>query len=209
MQLGLSRLKKTVLGALSALTDSAFFMGIVLIGGLGSSWYMVEAGTRLTTQSFGPWVTWTAAARADADPYTRAHFARLGALHLSSQVATTYIARTDSDGTRLHSSCDYLIEGRMPDSEWWSLTVFDESGRLISNPAHRHAFTSDTIAPNPDDSFLVVLSRDARPGNWLPTGGAGRLAVVLTVLDQNALTLPTTADTFSKTLPTVRRMPCR
>ena len=59
-------------------------------GGLGTAWYMVEAGSRLSTRSFGPWTTWTAAGRPDADPYTRAHTARNALLPLVSTLELTY-----------------------------------------------------------------------------------------------------------------------
>jgi hypothetical protein len=177
------RLRKRAAALFGVVADWALFIGIVLIGGFGTSWYMVDQGSALTTTRHGPWQLWTNAARSDADPYTRAHFARSGALLLSTEVAETYVARTDSDGMRLHSSCDYSVEGRDLPREWWSLAVFDDGGRLISNPAGRHAFTSDTVAPNPNGTFSVTLGRDARSGNWLPTGGAGRLAAVFTILD--------------------------
>ena len=72
------------------LGDWAAFIGAVLILGLGTSWYMIDVGTRLTTEKHGPWVGWTSAGRADADPYTRAHFARLGTLQLTTEIALTY-----------------------------------------------------------------------------------------------------------------------
>ena len=67
---------------------------------------------------------------------------------------------------------------------------------LIPNSAERHSFTSQTIAANPDGSFFIVLAREARPGNWLPVGGAGRLTLMLTMIEpkpsvaESALQLP-------------------
>jgi hypothetical protein len=193
---------------LELLGDWAAFIGVVLILGLGTSWYMIDIGTPLTTLRQGPWVSWTSAGRADADPYTRAHFARLGTLQLSAELNLTYVAFTDSDGRRLHSSCDYSVEGREPNASWWSLSVFNDSGELIANPAQRYAFTSQSIALRPDGSFVVALARDARPGNWLPTGGAGRLALVLTTLDSSAPLLATSA-VEQKPLPEIRLVQCR
>ncbi len=209
MRLTLHKLKKRAVAAAGVLADWALFLGIALIGGLGSSWYMVEAGTRLTTHAVGPWVAWTSAARIDADPYTRAHYARAGTLPISTDIATTYVARTDSGGVRLHSSCEYRIDGKDTTGRWWSLSVFDSKGRLIPNPAERYAFTSDTIALEPDGSFTVSLARDAQPGNWLPTGGAGRLALVFVVLDSPVRVLATDTTLGDKALPTIRRLGCR
>jgi len=207
MSFALHKLKKRIVATIGQAADWALFLGIVLIGGLGSSWYMVEAGSQLTTVTVGPWTTWTAAARGDADPYTRAHYARNGVLPLSAEFAQTYIARTDSDGRALHSSCSYLIEGREITTHWWSLSVFDTKGRLIPNIAQRYAFTSDTMALNPDGSFTASLARDARPGNWLPTGGAGRLAITFSVLDLGIRTVAHEGD-IEKLLPVIRRGSC-
>ncbi len=75
VHVGLHRLRKRVAILIGILGDWAAFIGAVLILGLGTSWYMIDVGTRLTTEQHGPWVGWTSAGRADADPYTRAHFA--------------------------------------------------------------------------------------------------------------------------------------
>ena len=43
----MSRFKKVLL-------NLALLIGIALGGGLASAWYMIEAGSRLSTRSFGP-----------------------------------------------------------------------------------------------------------------------------------------------------------
>lgn len=204
----LHQLKKRVAAIVGALGDIALFLGIVLIGGLGSSWYMVQAGSSLTTLTIGPWVAWTNAARGDADPYTRAHFMREGMLPLSSDVAATYLARTDSAGGKLQPSCEYAIEGRDLPSSWWSLSVFDDRGRLIQNSLQRHGYTSETVALRPDGSFTIILARDARPGNWTPIGGSRRLALLLTVVDPPKLIDGTLAGAEIQP-PGIRRVTCR
>ena len=183
--------------------------GAVLAGGLLSSCYTITTGTALTTQRLGPWVTWTSAGQPGTDPYTRAHFANLGALPLNSETAQLYVAKTDSDGRRLHSSCDYAVEGKGMASFWWSVSVFDDAGRLIANPAERYAFTSDTMGVKPDGSFTVSLSRDARPENWLPTGGAGRIAVTLQMIDLGTRAVVRDDDSLEKSLPLIRRVSCK
>ena len=209
MRLFLHRLKKHIVLTTSVATDIAIFVGLVLILGLGSSWYMVEAGNRLTTVSNGPWTMWPSAGRRNADPYTRAHFARRGALALSTEVARTYSARTDSDGAGLQSSCDYAISGQDLDQRWWSISVFDRRGKLVPNILQRHTYTRDTAAINADGTTLLTLSRDVGPGNWLPTGGAGRLVVVFSVIDLKPVALTVKANDEQQSLPTIRRVSCR
>jgi hypothetical protein len=205
--LNLHKIRRRLLTVSARVLEAVVIVVIVLAGGLGSSWYMVEAGSRLTTARFGPWLTWTSAARPDADPYTRAHFANAGTLPLSTEVERSFIARTDSGGERLHSSCEYLIEGRVPSADWWSIAVFDASGALIPNPAGRHAFTGQTIALSSTGTYTVAIAREARAGNWLPTKGAGRLAVVLAMVDNKSADLP--APTDAAMLPTIKKLRCR
>lgn len=209
MWLFLHRLKKRIAVTTNVASDLAIFVGLVMIAGLGSSWYMVEAGNRLTTAKTGPWVMWPAAGRTGSDPYTRAHFARAGALPLSTVVARTYTATSDSDGARLHSSCDYAVTGKHLPDHWWSLSVFDTRGNLIANSINRHAFTTDTIALDTDGSFVATLSRDIGPGNWLPIGGAGRVAIVFTVVDTKARSLTREIEDEAAVLPAIRRVRCR
>lgn len=197
-------LARTLLRSLGTIAAGA----LVLFGGIGSSRYLITRGSPLSVDSYGPWQHWRTAGRADADPYTRAHFAASGELRISSDSAGVFEARTDSQGARLHSSCDYLIEGVDSGGLWWSLGVFDERGRLIANEANRYAFTADTVAPNPDGSFILTLGRDARPGNWLPTGGAGRLVLIFTLLDPaTGLSNEARAERV-KLLPSIRREGC-
>jgi hypothetical protein len=176
--------------------------------GVWSSRYMVARGSPLSADMYGPWQQWRDIGREGADPYTKAHVITTGKLRISADSAGIFEARTDSQGARLHSSCNYVVEGANMRGLWWSLAVFDARGNLISNDADRYEFTADTIAPNPNGSFVVTLGRDARPGNWLPTSGAGRLVLVLTVLDPaTGLSAEERAER-NKQLPVIMREGC-
>jgi hypothetical protein len=166
-----------------ALLNLAVFLVVALGGGLGTAWYMIEAGSRLSTRSFGPWVTWATAGRPDADPYTRAHIVRNPLLPLSSTSELTFKAKTDSRGARLTSACDYAVVMEDFEPAWWGLAVYDMQGRLIANAADRHAFNSSTAMRELDGRTVITLARDARPGNWLPSGRGNRVLLVLTVED--------------------------
>ncbi|MDO9384239.1 MAG: DUF1214 domain-containing protein [Hyphomicrobiaceae bacterium] len=203
------QLRKRLAVIINRTADYAMFIGFVLIAGIGSSWYMVDTGSALTTERVGPWVTWLSAARPDADPYTRAHFARMGTLPMSTEVAQTLVSRYDDSGSRLHSSCEYVVKGHDIAGSWWSLSVFDDDGRVISNPAERYTFTSDTIALKPGGDYAVTLARDARPGNWLPTGGAGRLALVLTIVDLGLGSSEKDREEEKNPIPTIDQVACR
>ena len=200
----LVRLRRAMLGWLTLSANVIVFAGMAVVLGVGSALYAVDSGWRLTTQRHGPWMMWTRSGQRDADPYTRARHAKLGSLPLSTQIAATWEARYDVDGRRLHSSCEYVIEAEPMEATWFNFSVYDDNGLLIPNAAARHSFTSHTIAANPDGSFFIVLAREARPGNWLPVGGAGRLTLVLTMIEPKPSVLESALQ-----LPSIRRITCR
>ena len=193
---------------LALLTRFAVFIAIALVGGIGSAWVMIHSGSRLTTVTQGPWVSWPTAGRPDADPYTRAHTVPLGLLPFNPSLALTYHARADEDGGRIHSSCDYRVTLDGLDAAWWSLAVFDDDGRVIRNPAQRYAYNAATIVREIDGKAEVVLAHDARPGNWLPTAGAGNITLALTVQDPRWTQQSLEDQQKAKVLPVVRKVGC-
>jgi hypothetical protein len=195
----------SVIGKLIA--NLAVVVLIAVGGGLGSAWYMIEAGSRLSTRTFGPWTTWHAAGRTDADPYTRARIVRDGLLPLASTLELTYRAKTDSSGAQLQSGCEYAVTVDALDGAWWNLAAFDRKGALSPNAADRYAFTSDTAMREPDGRAVIVVARDARPGNWLPVGG-GRITLVLTVQDAT-MAAAVYEGRAAKALPTIQKIACR
>lgn len=203
-----AELVRAILGTILNFIGTLAAIAAVLTAGLWSSRSMIENGSALSTQMSGPWQTWHTSGQSDADPYTRAHLASSGTIRIAADSAGVFEARVDAAGARLHSSCDYILEAPNTGALWWSIAVFDASGDMIENDAGRYTFTSDTIAANPDGSYIVTLGRDARPGNWLPTGGAGRLVLVFTLLDP-ATGLSTEArEDRARFLPVIRREGC-
>lgn len=199
-----SRIRRAVLTWLSVSANAILFVGLALVVGIGSALWTIDRGSQLTTLRTGPWVMWMRAGLPDMDPYTRARFSKVGSLPASAQITATWEARFDVEGRRLHSSCEYLIESEPIDATWFNLAVYDDNGLLIPNGAERHSFTSQTIAANPDGSFFVVLARDARPGNWLPVTGAGRLTLLMTIVEPKPSVLES-----AQGLPSIRRIGCR
>jgi hypothetical protein len=191
-----------------ALLNLALLLSIAVGGGLASAWYMIEAGSRLSTRTFGPWVTWPSAGRPEADPYTRAHVARNAELPLSSTAELTFRAKTDNRGAWLTSGCDYAVVMDEFDPAWWGLAVYDLQGRLVANPADRHAFNGSTAMRDLDGRIVVSLARDARPGNWLPSGRGNRVVLVLSVMDSNMANAVHNGGSL-KSMPEIMRTACR
>ena len=192
-----------------SLLNLLFIFIIALVLGLGSAWYMIEEGSALTTSRVGPWSVWRSAGKPDADPYTKAHMARAGRLPITATSALYFFADGDEKGERLSSDCEYVVEGRPLNAAWWSLAVYDGTGRLIPNRAGRHSFNRTDVARRADGSFRIVLARSARPGNWLPTAKQGSLKLLLRAYDLRDADSVLDKAAAERGLPTIRKIVCR
>ena len=194
--------------ALRVLLNFSVFLVTAIAVGIGSAWYMTEHGSDLTNRRIGPWTVWTTAGRTDADPYTRAYIARSGRLPITSATARYYFAKTDSAGRVLDSSCQYLVRGAGPLSEWWSLAAYDMEGKLMENPAERYAINSAAVLRDNAGRYSIVLSSDSHPGNWLPVSSNYRFQLVLRAYRPDYKTDETVDDQESEQLPEVVRTKC-
>lgn len=194
---------------MKSLLNYLFIFLAALVLGLGSAWYMIENGSALTTSRIGPWSVWRSAGKPDADPYTIAYMARAGRLPINASTALYFFADKDSDGESLESNCEYVIEGKPINSAWWSLAAYDGTGRLIPNKAGRHSFNRTDVARRADGSYRIVLARNARPGNWLPSAQQGSLRLVLRAYSLQDMERIVDSDANQFNLPTIRKVVCR
>jgi hypothetical protein len=159
-------------------------IAVAAVLGIGSAWLAVVGDVGFEAIRAGAWTAWPTGA-AHADPYIRARFARTGEVPISAAEGTSFVANEDSAGEMLMGNCDYLITGRTPAAQWWTLTLYREGDlSLIANPTERYGFNSTSIIREPDGSFRIIVSPRARPGNWLPSDEkAGRLQLVFRFYD--------------------------
>lgn len=150
----------------------------------------------------GVWTAWPAAGTASADPYLRALFASDGRIPLAAAAGLRFVARIDDAGQPLVGLCSYEIAGPTPDAQDWTVTVLDPDGypRVSADP--RSSFTSTEVVRSSDGGFTIVLARQARPGNWLPTGGNGPFLLMLSVYDTPLVTALTSGGPMP-TLPSI------
>ncbi|MBS7539356.1 DUF1214 domain-containing protein [Ancylobacter lacus] len=158
-------------------------LAIGAVVGLGLTWLTTANGYGPGVVHAGAWRAWPKSGTADADPYSRAALTRLGTLPLELADGLAFVAATDDAGRPLDPRCDIRLHGRLPQARYWTLTATDTRGRLIANAADRHGFTSAEAVWNGDGTLDIVLSPQARPGNWLPTAGSDRLALALRLYD--------------------------
>jgi hypothetical protein len=95
------------------------------------------------------------------------------------------LARVDGNGDALDGQNAYRIHfppGELPPvGAFWSITIYDDAGRLVRNPIDRYAIGDRTpgLTTNHDGSQDVfVQAAPPRSGNWLPAP-AGRFYVML------------------------------
>lgn len=181
---------------------------IAAVLGIGSAWLAVVGEVGFEAIRAGAWTAWPTAGAAHSDPYIRARFARTGELPISAAEGTAFVAREDSAGEALAGNCDYLITGRTPAAQWWTLTLYRDKGlSLIGSPTDRYSFNSGNILRKGDGSFDIVVSPRARPGNWLPSDEkAGRLQLVFRFYDTPIATGGSVGDID---MPRIERGECR
>jgi hypothetical protein len=162
----------------------AFLAFLVAAGtGLGATWLALTRGTAFSAITIGAWTAWPKTGTTDIDPYARASIARSGELPIGSGDGIAFYARADDAGNLLDGRCETLLRGVTPAARFWTLTLYDPEGRVVANSANRYGFTSQAITRFSDGSFQIVVAPRARPGNWLPSGGADRYLLVLRLYD--------------------------
>jgi hypothetical protein len=151
--------------------------------GLGATWLTLSQGMTFGALKIGAWTAWPRTGTQDIDPYARATIARSGELPTGSGDGVTFLARADDTGRVLDGRCDVVLSGTTPQARFWTVTLYDASGRLVANSIDRYGFTSQEIVRRADGSFEIVIAPKARAGNWLPTGGVERYVLTLRLYD--------------------------
>ncbi|MDO8289784.1 MAG: DUF1214 domain-containing protein [Parvibaculum sp.] len=148
-----------------------FWLGVVVAGtvlGLGATALTLRGASVSGNVSVGPWNTNLTVGGVDADATTRARVALFGLLALDKKETIYYTAGTDSAGEKLSGSCTYVLKGRDLAARWWSVTAYDRDSFLIPNEANIFSFSKPSVQREADNSYVVRISADKQPGNWLP-----------------------------------------
>jgi hypothetical protein len=151
--------------------------------GLGTTYLTATRGTDLGTLKIGAWTARPKNGTSDVDPYSRATIARNGELPIGTGDGIAFSATTDDKNKLLDGRCDVVVSGVTPAARFWTVTLFDQKGHLVPNSLQRYGFTSQEIIRGSDGTFEIRVSSRARAGNWLPTGGIERYALMLRLYD--------------------------
>ena len=151
--------------------------------GLGLTYATATRGTDLGTLKIGAWTARPKSGTSDVDPYSRATIARSGELPISTGDGIAFSATSDDKNKPLDGRCDVVVSGVTPAARFWTLTLFDRKGHLVANSLQRYGFTSQEIMRASDGTFEIHIASRSRAGNWLPTGGIERYALMLRLYD--------------------------
>ena len=188
------------------LIDIAIAVVIAAALGLATAWYAVDRGPLFGGMAIGPWQAWPSAGSPNADPYAIARLARTGEMPLGAGEGLALTARSDSAGDPLNGSCTYRLDGQTPAARLWTLTAYDGNGRLMANAARRSGFHSREILRRPDGSFVVTVSPDVQPGNWLPVAAGVPFVLAFHLYDTP---LTTGGEVSDRMMPSIEREACR
>jgi hypothetical protein len=156
---------------------------IATIVGIGATWMTATRGTDLNTLTIGAWTARPRTGTAEIDPYARAAIARSGELPVGTGDGVAFSASADDRKQPLDGRCDVVVSGVTPAARFWTLTLYDSKGYLVANSLQRYGFTSQEIVRGADGAFEVRIAARSRSGNWLPTGGLDRYALMLRLYD--------------------------
>jgi hypothetical protein len=165
------------------LIGTLFALAVAAAVGLGTTYLTLTRGAAFGALTIGSWTAWPKTGTADADPYARATIARTGQLPVALGDGVSFTAQTDDSGKPLDGRCDIVLSGVTPAARFWTLTLYNTEGGLVANSVDRYGFSSQEIVRHADGSFEIVVTPRANPGNWLPTGGIERYALVLRFYD--------------------------
>lgn len=60
-------------------------------------------------------------------------------------------------------------------AQFWTVTLYDDAGYLVPNPAETYSVGNMAMPPTEQVRWTIIVSPARQPGRWLPTGWeAGR-----------------------------------
>lgn len=191
---------------LKTILVTALTLLIAIGGGAGSVWMALESDFEFDTVAIGSWTAFPSRGTPEADPYSKARFSRYADLALGRAEGLVFMARRDDSGEALRLECDYRLEGALPPARFWTLFARDDEDRVLTPSNGRApALHSLALLRLPDSSVSTIVSRHARPGNWLAVNGSGSFSLVLTLYD-TAIT--SSARIAEVELPRILRESC-
>ena len=99
----------------------------------------------------------------------RARIAKIAGFGMNRDEAIYWHVEVDSNGDQITYKNKYRIEGADPVTRWWCLSV-NRDGFFVPNQYNRYSFSKTDVKREPDGSWVIKLSTEEQPGNWIPLG---------------------------------------
>jgi len=102
----------------------------------------------------------------------RARIAKIAGFGMNRDEAIYWHVEEDSTGNQITYNHKYRIEGEDPVTRWWCLSV-NRDGFFVPNQYNRYSFSKTDVKREPDGKWVIKLSTEEQPGNWIPLGDKG------------------------------------
>ena len=99
----------------------------------------------------------------------RARIAKHAGFGMNRDEAIYWGAEFDSNGNQITYNHKYRIEGGDLDTRWWCLSV-NRDGFFVLNQFDRYSYSNTDVKRETDGSWIIKLSTEEQPGNWIPLG---------------------------------------
>lgn len=111
----------------------------------------------------------------------KAYIGRIGLFALQDSEVIYFIASTDEDGNPLSSSNDYRLTGAIFDARYWSYTLYGDDHFLIPNNENVFSFNMENMVyiDSLKSTYELHVSKNPQNGNWLPSGDANNMSILL------------------------------
>jgi len=161
----------------------------IIVGGVMAfltAQVIMNAVVKAMTTTVNGWSTTVKAGQPGNGILLRAACAKILPAVNVVQEAAYWTTTVDSAGRRLNGQRAYILQcpvGHLPPNDaFWSLTMTDVVGYMVSNPIDRYSVGGRSgLVPNADGSIDIYMQRAAPAGhesNWLPAP-AGNFKLML------------------------------
>lgn len=174
---------------LIAILSSAHIVQAVIIGGVLAyltAIVLMNLKIRAIQTTVNGWSTSFICGRPGNGLLTRAASSKFLPVVNVAEEAMYWTTTVDSHKQTLNGRHDYLLHfpaGQLPPNDaFWSLTITDVIGYMVSNPIDRHSVGDRAgLESNPDGSIDIYIQSEApamHESNWLPAP-AGKFKLML------------------------------
>jgi len=187
------------LGALIRWLSTFLLAGIVGIGSAlwMTGWTPLAPVVGISAIEINHWTSDPAIGSESANPYIRAYIARRGLLGLRREEATYYLRNVDDSAQPLREDCAYVVEGVVPDSRWWSVTLYASDNYLAQNDDDAHSIDRTRAVIGSDGKWRATIqATDPADGSfWVSSRNAGNFDLILRLYNasDDVLETPQTA----------------